>query len=487
MDKAKHVVIIGGGFAGINAAKRLAKEDEVTVTLIDRRNHHLFQPLLYQVAMAAISPADIAVPIRSILSGYDNIDVLLGVVTGVDLKNRKVRCDFGDLEYDYLISCAGATHSYFGNDQWEDHAPGLKSLEEATEIRKRMLIAYELAERETNPAVQKELLTFVIVGGGPTGVELAGALGEISRYTLERDFRNIDPRRTRIILVEGASRILNQFSEEMSEHASRELERLGVTIWTNSMVSDVDEHGVVVGEEVIRAQTVLWAAGVRPTEINYTLGAELDRGGRVVVQSDLSLEKFPEVFVVGDQASFSHTRDGKPLPGLAPVAIQQGRQAATNILRTIAGKTRKPFFYKDKGIMATIGRASAVLEVGKLKMSGFLAWIAWLIVHIYYLIGFRNRMMVLVQWAWSYMTVRRGARLITSKIWKTREWEMSIARGNTTDARKRVGLAGVSKKSKKSKKTATRKSGRASKKNTAGKKSTGSSKKKSATRSSRKK
>ena len=442
MNKPKHVVIIGGGFAGINAAKKLAKEDEVTVTLIDRRNHHLFQPLLYQVAMAAISPADIAVPIRSIVSGYDNIDVLLGVVTGVDLKKKKVLCDFGDVDYDYLISCAGATHSYFGNDQWEDYAPGLKSLEEATEIRKRMLIAYELAERETDPARQKELLTFVIVGGGPTGVELAGALGEISRYTLERDFRNIDPRRTRIILVEGASRILNQFSEEMSEHASRELERLGVTIWTNSMVSDVDDHGVVVGEEVIRAQTILWAAGVRPTEINYTLDAELDRGGRVIVQSDLSLENHPEVFVVGDQASFSHTRDGKPLPGLALVAIQQGRLAAINVLRTIAGKTRKPFFYKDKGIMATIGRASAVLEVGKLKMSGFLAWIAWLIVHIYYLIGFRNRMMVLVQWAWSYMTVRRGARLITSKIWKTREWEMSIARGNASAAKKRVGISG---------------------------------------------
>ncbi len=470
MNKPKHVVIIGGGFAGINAAKRLAKEDEVTVTLIDRRNHHLFQPLLYQVAMAAISPADIAVPIRSIVSGYDNIDVLLGVVTGVDLKNRKVICDFGDVDYDYLISCAGATHSYFGNDQWEDFAPGLKSLEEATEIRKRMLIAYELAERETDPAVQKELLTFVIVGGGPTGVELAGALGEISRYTLERDFRNIDPRRTRIILVEGASRILNQFSEEISEHASRELERLGVTIWTNSMVSDVDDHGVVVGKEVIRAQTVLWAAGVRPTEINYTLDTDLDRGGRVVVQSDLSLEKFPEVFVVGDQASFSHTRDGKPLPGLAPVAIQQGRLAATNVLRTIAGKTRKPFFYKDKGIMATIGRASAVLEVGKLKMSGFLAWVAWLIVHIYYLIGFRNRMMVLVQWAWSYMTVRRGARLITSKIWKTREWEMSIARGNASQAKKRVGLTGK----------------KATKKGLTRKKATGNSSKKSSRKPSKK-
>ncbi|MCB1170337.1 MAG: NAD(P)/FAD-dependent oxidoreductase [Leptospiraceae bacterium] len=473
MNKPKHVVIIGGGFAGINAAKRLAKEDEVTVTLIDRRNHHLFQPLLYQVAMAAISPADIAVPIRSILSGYDNIDVLLGVVTDIDLKNRKVHCDFGDLDYDYLISCAGATHSYFGNDQWEDYAPGLKSLEEATEIRKRMLIAYELAERETDPARQKELLTFVIVGGGPTGVELAGALGEISRYTLERDFRNIDPRRTRIILVEGASRILNQFSEEMSEHASRELERLGVTIWTNSMVSDVDDHGVVVGEEVIRAQTILWAAGVRPTEINYTLDTELDRGGRVKVQSDLSLEKYPEVFVVGDQASFAHTRDGKPLPGLAPVAIQQGRLAGTNILRTIAGKTRKPFFYKDKGIMATIGRASAVLEVGKFKISGFFAWIAWLIVHIYYLIGFRNRMMVLVQWAWSYMTVRRGARLITSKIWKTREWEMSIARGNEGKLKKRVGLAGPAGKKTASKSVAGKKSAsrKSAKKKSAKKKS----------------
>ena len=310
----EHIVIIGGGFGGLSFLKKARKSNH-KFTLIDKTNHHLFQPLLYQVATAVLSPADISVPIRNLFKNNKNVKVVLDEVVFINQENKSLllKSD-NEIKYDKLLISVGSSYSYFGNDQWEDFAPGLKSLEEATEIRKRMLIAYELAERETDPAVQKELLTFVIVGGGPTGVELAGALGEISRYTLERDFRNIDPRRTRIILVEGASRILNQFSEEISEHASRELERLGVTIWTNSMVSDVDDHGVVVGKEVIRAQTVLWAAGVRPTEINYTLDTDLDRGGRVVVQSDLSLEKFPEVFVVGDQASFSHTRDGKPSP-----------------------------------------------------------------------------------------------------------------------------------------------------------------------------
>lgn len=461
MSDVKHVVIAGGGgFAGLNAARKFKNRKDVRVTLIDRRNHHLFQPLLYQVAMAALSPADIATPVRSITSDCNNVDVLLGLILDVDLENQVVKCDFGNVSYDYLILAMGATHSYFGNDQWEDHAPGLKSLEEATEIRKRMLISYELAERETDPEVKKELLTFVIVGGGPTGVELAGALGEISRYTLSKDFRNIDPKRTRIILIEGAPRILGGFSEKLSAHASRELERLGVTIWTNSMVTEVNEHGVVAGDERIRAHTVLWAAGVRPSEINYRLNMEKDRAGRLIVQTDLSLPGFSNVFAVGDLAHFAHTESGQPLPGLAPVAMQQGKAAAENIIADIKKKERKMFKYRDKGMMATIGKASAVMEVGKWKQSGFIAWIAWLFVHIYYLIGFRNRMMVLMQWAWSYLTVRRGARLITSKVWKTRQLEDIVKAGGDRRKKPRDAAGSSSKKSaKKSARRPAKKSG----------------------------
>lgn len=424
----RRVVIVGGGFAGMRAARTLGNQPGVRVTLIDRRNHHLFQPLLYQVAMAALSPADIAVPIRSLMADYSNVDVILAPVLSVDLERRRVVCDYDEIPFDYLILACGATHSYFGRDDWEELAPGLKSIEEATEIRRRVFLSYELAEREKALEVQKELLTFIVVGGGPTGVELAGALGEISRYSLAKDFRNINPRRTRIILIEAGPRILPSFDAALSDHAARELERLGVTIWTNTKVTQVRSDGVVAGGENIRARTILWAAGVLASAVNRSLGRPLDRIGRVEVEEDLSLPGHPEVFVVGDQASFKHTGDGHPLPGLAPVALQQGRVAALNILASIRGKGRRPFRYLDKGSLATIGRADAVLEVGKVRMQGLIAWLAWLFVHILYLIGFRNRLMVLMQWGWSYLNFRRGARLIRSKIWKTRELEATLDR-----------------------------------------------------------
>ncbi|MBX7056933.1 MAG: NAD(P)/FAD-dependent oxidoreductase [Leptospirales bacterium] len=418
MDSNKRVLIVGGGFAGINAARNLGNLKGVHVTIIDRRNHHLFQPLLYQVAMAALSPADIATPIRAVLSGCRNVDVLLGNVTGIDLQRRIARTSFADIPYDYLILACGANQSYFGHSEWEESAPGLKSLEEATEIRRRMLIAYELAERERNPAVQKEYLTFIIVGGGPTGVELAGAIGEISRYTITRDFRHVDPRQTRVILIEGGPRILPTFDPELSARARRGLEKLGVTVWTGSVVSDVRPDGVRVGKEFVNARTVLWAAGVAPAEINQGLKLELDRAGRIMVEADLSVKGHPEVFVLGDQCNFSHGLE-RPLPGLAPVAIQMGRFSARQIAADLKGKPRKNFHYVDKGTMATIGRADAVVSAGPLKLSGFLAWLGWLFVHIFFLIGFRNRVSVFLQWAYSYLSLSRGARLITSRHWRS--------------------------------------------------------------------
>ncbi len=416
--ETKRVVIIGGGFAGINAAKTLGGKKGVRVTLVDRRNHHLFQPLLYQVAMAALSPADIAVPIRAILSGYKNVDVLLGNVTGIDYKSKVVKADFGDLSYDYVILACGASHSYFGHNEWEPHAPGLKSLEEATEIRRRVLTAFEMAEREKDREKQRELLTFIVVGAGPTGVELAGALGEISRYTLGRDFRNIDPSRARVILIEGGPRILPTFHASLSEKAARALESLGVTIWTSSVVTDVRADGLSIGKESIAAKTIVWAAGVQPSELNKSLGVELDRGGRIVVEEDLSVKGFPEVFATGDQAHFSHKLT-EPVPGLCPAAIQEGKHAASNILLDLKGKKRKAFRYLDKGTMATIGRSFGIVQTKSLKLGGFIAWLGWLFVHIFYLIGFRNRLIVFIQWAWSYVTLSRGARLITSREWRT--------------------------------------------------------------------
>jgi NADH dehydrogenase len=412
----QRVLIIGGGFGGLNAAKELGSAPDIDVTLIDRRNHHLFQPLLYQVATAGLSPAEIAAPIRSILSKHANIRVLQGEVTAIHAERNQVIADFGTFEFDWLIVACGAQDTYFGHDDWEEFAPGLKNLEQATEIRRRILLAFEEAERSDDLGLRKYYLTFVIVGGGPTGVELAGAIGEMSRFTLARDFRKIDSKLARVILIESGTRILGAFSPEQSSRATRDLESLGVQVWTNSTVTQVDREGVFVGKEHVRAATVLWAAGVRATGLNRTFNAELDRQGRVVVGPDLTLPGHANVFVLGDGA---HVEEGgKPLPGLASVAMQQGRYAARTILGDLAGRPRVPFHYLNKGQMATIGRSRAVAEMGKFRLGGFLAWLAWLVVHIYYLTGFKNRFFVVVQWAMSYLTYRRGARLIVSKDWR---------------------------------------------------------------------
>ena len=411
------VVIVGGGFAGLNLAKGLGNVADIEVTLLDRTNHHLFQPLLYQVAMAGLSPADIAVPIRSLLSQYRNIQVLQGEVLSLKLDRKIVVTDFGELDFDYLILACGARHSYFGHDEWEEHAPGLKTLEQATEIRRRVLSAYEEAERINSAEATKRLLTFVIVGGGPTGVELAGAIGEMSRFTLARDFRNIDAASARVLLLEAGPRILPMFSAQQSARATRDLEQLGVQIWTESAVTKIDGEGVEIGNERITSATVLWAAGVKASSLGQEAGFEVDRQGRVIVETDLSVKGYPHIFVAGDQASFTH-QTGKPLPGTAPVAMQQGQYLAQIIRHELAGHSRKPFHFVDKGQMATIGRSRAVVEVGRFKLSGFFAWMMWLVVHIYFLTGFKNRLLVVLQWAWSYLSFRRGARLIVNKEWR---------------------------------------------------------------------
>lgn len=419
MGEPIHVVIVGGGFGGLEAAKALARggRDNLRITVVDRRNHHLFQPLLYQVAMAGLSPADITMPIRTVLKSYRKVSVRLATVTAVVPEDKRIETSEGPLDYDYLILAGGATHAYFGRDEWEEHAPGLKTIEQATEIRRRVLRAFERAELEPNPQRQRELLTFIVVGGGPTGVEMAGALGELSRYTLARDFRRIDPSRTRVLLIEGGPRILPAFDEELSRDAARSLEKLGVNVWTDARVTEMDDEGVWVGEERVKAATVLWAAGVKANRLNRHLGPQLDRSGRVPVKSDLSIEGHPEIFVVGDQALIVDS-NGEEVPGVAPAAIQSGRTAAKNILHDLREEHREDFVYFDKGLMATIGRADAVVQAGNLHTSGFVAWVAWCFVHILYLIGFRNRILVFVQWVWSYFRYRRGARLITERDWR---------------------------------------------------------------------
>ncbi|MBC7817958.1 MAG: NAD(P)/FAD-dependent oxidoreductase [Planctomycetaceae bacterium] len=426
-----HVLIIGGGFAGLNAAKGLGGIAGVEVTLVDRSNHHLFQPLLYQVAMAGLSPADIAAPIRSLLSRYRNIRVLQGEVHSLDLNRKVAVADFGEVAFDYLILACGACHSYFGHDEWEEHAPGLKNLEQATEIRRRVLSAYEQAERSNSPEDRKRCLTFVIVGGGPTGVELAGAIGEMSRFTLAKDFRNINPTQARVILLEAGPRILPMFSEQSAATAARDLEQLGVQVWTASAVTKIDADGVEIGSERIRAATVLWAAGVQASPLGKTTALEVDRQGRVHVEPDLSVKGHPNVFVAGDQASFTH-QTSRPLPGTAPVAMQQGRYLARLIRDDLANKPRRPFHFVDKGQMATIGRSRAIVEIGRLKMAGFIAWVLWLVVHIYYLTGFKNRLLVVLQWAWSYLSFRRGARLIVNKEWRLNPVDQQNSPPNNT-------------------------------------------------------
>ncbi|MEI8185641.1 MAG: NAD(P)/FAD-dependent oxidoreductase [Chlorobiaceae bacterium] len=413
----KQVVIVGGGFAGLNAARILGNNVDIEVTLIDRKNYHLFQPLLYQVAMAALGEGDIAAPLRNMLANYRNITVFKGIVTNADIENKIVMTDFGNIHYDYLILACGVQHHYFGNNQWEEYAPGLKTLAQAKEIRRRVMEAYERAERTKDTVERKKLLTFVIVGGGPTGVELAGSIGEMSRYTLSKFYRNIDPKLTRIFIVEAAPRILGSFDPELASKATRSLEKLGVQVWTNSMVSNVDENGVQIGKERIEAATVLWAAGVTAIEIGRTIGLETDRIGRIVVGEDLSVPGHPEIFVGGDLAHFV-IANGTTLPGLAPVALQQGRTIGKNILLDLKVKTRKLFRYRDKGQMATIGKNKAIVEFGSIKFDGILAWFTWLLVHIYFLTSFRHRVFVLMQWGWSYFTFSYGARLIVNKEWR---------------------------------------------------------------------
>jgi NADH dehydrogenase len=408
-----HVVIVGGGFGGLYAARAL-RDVDVEVTLLDRRNHHVFQPLLYQVATAALSPGDIASPIRWILRRQKNVEVLLAEVRRVDAARRVLILDHGEMSYDFLILATGATHAYFGHDEWQVAAPGLKTLEDALEIRRRVLLAYEHAERESDPAKRDALLTFVVIGGGPTGAEMAGALAEISRQSLARNFRHFDPSSARIILIEAGPSILSTFPETLREAAARDLQRLGVEVRTGRAVTGVSNGRVEVGSDSIAAATVLWAAGVAASPVGATLGVPTDRAGRVIVQPDLTIPGHRELFVIGDLASVP-APNGRPLPGVAQVAIQTGRHAAANIRRALAGRPYLPFVYKDLGNMATIGRASAIADFGWLRLKGWIAWLAWLFVHIMNLIGFRNRLVVLVQWAWAYFSYQRAIRLITSR------------------------------------------------------------------------
>ncbi len=404
-----HVVVLGGGFGGL-AITRALRRAPVRITLIDRRNHHLFQPLLYQVATAGLSPGDIASPIRRILRHQKNVLVLMAEATRIDPAKKKVHLADGELSFDYLVVTTGVTHSWFGNEEWARHAPGLKTIEDALEIRKRIFLAYEAAEREPDPETRREWMTFVVVGGGPTGVELAGALGEISRFALSNDFRRIDPAQAKILLLEGGERILSQFDRRLSEKAAGQLAALGVEIRTGSYVSSIDGEGVVLGGDKIRARTVLWSAGVAGTPLAATLNVPLDRQGRVRVEPDLALPGHPDIFVIGDLAATEPA-----LPGVAPVAMQGGKHVARVIRGRLRGEVRGEFRYRDKGMMATIGRSAAIAHVGSLKLSGFPAWLMWLGIHILFLIGFRNRFGVLFEWAWAWVTYERGARLITGE------------------------------------------------------------------------
>jgi NADH:ubiquinone reductase (H+-translocating) len=413
LNPEPRIVIVGGGFGGLNAARALAGQ-RVAVTLLDRHNYHLFQPLLYQVATASLSPGDIASPIRSILRHQQNVEVLLADVQTIDPASHRVLIDGAEpIPYDYLVIASGAAHAYFGHAEWAERAPGLKTLDDALEMRRRVLLAFEAAERETDPVRQQRLLTFVIVGAGPTGVELAGALAEIARQSLRKNFRRIRPESARIVLVEGGPHVLPTFPEPLRGAARRSLERLGVDVRTGSVVTSVDEDGVAIGAERISARTVLWAAGVAASPIARSLGVPLDRAGRVTPEPTLALASHPEIFVVGDICAF--VQDGKPLPGVAQVAMQQGTRAGRNILRAIAGQPLEPFRYKDYGIMATIGRGAAVGDVFGLKISGYVAWLFWIFLHIFWLIGFRNRFVVMTEWAWAYFTHQRRVRLITGE------------------------------------------------------------------------
>lgn len=419
-----HVVIIGGGFAGLYLAKGL-KRAAVQVTVIDRRNHHLFQPMLYQVAMAALNPSDIASPIRSILRTQRNAEVLLGEVTRIDPAARTVHlADGATIPYDYCAVATGARHAYFGHNEWEALAPGLKSIEDALEIRRRVLLAFERAEREPDPKLRHLYLTFVVIGGGPTGVEVAGALAEIRRYALARDFRHIDPREASVVLLEGGPRILSTYPPELSERAKHELRELGVEVRENTLVTAVHEDSVEASGWRIPSTTVVWAAGNQASPLLKTIGAPLDRQGRVIVEPDCTAPGHPELFILGDAAAHQHAGASTAVPAVCPAAIQMGQYAARAIRASIAGRQRVPFRYWNKGELAVIGRGQAVANLGRLHFGGFLAWLTWIFIHIAYLIGFRNRVLVLIEWGWSYLTYGSGARLITGE---TGEYAARIA------------------------------------------------------------
>ena len=407
-----HIVIIGGGFAGLYTARGL-KHVPADVTVVDRHNYHLFQPLLYQVATAGLNPSDIAAPIRSILRRQRNVNVVLGEAVSVDAAQKRVNLDDGStLTYDFLVVATGATHSYFGHPEWEQYAPGLKTIDDALEIRRRVLLAFEAAEREEDPAVQKALLTFVVIGAGPTGVELAGTLAEIARKTMVRDFRRIRPESARVILLEGRERVLPPYPPDLSEKARQQLVELGAEVITDAIVTDINDREVRFGDRTIATRTVLWGAGVQASPLARSLGVPLDRAGRVIVEPDLTIPGHPDVFVIGDLAA-KQQHDGSFVPGVAPAAIQEGQHTALNLDRAVEGQPLRAFKYRDKGSLATIGRAAAVADFGRVRFGGFLAWMAWLVIHIFFLIGFRNRFLVITQWAWAYLTYQRAARLIT--------------------------------------------------------------------------
>jgi NADH:quinone reductase (non-electrogenic) len=425
MPPPPHVVVVGAGFAGLYCTRELRRAP-VRVTVVDRRNHHLFQPLLYQVATAGLNPADIAVPIRSFLRRQTNLDVLLSEVQGFDLESKRVLLAGGEaVAYDQLLVATGATHSYFGKVEWARFAPGLKTVEDALEIRRRVLVAFEEADREPDPRRREALLTFVIVGAGPTGVELAGAIAEIARHTLASEFRRIDPRRARILLLEGLGHVLPTYAPDLSDAARRQLESLGVEVRTSTLATGIDADGVTIGDERVSSHTVLWGAGVAASPLARMLGAPLDRAGRVKVNPDLTVPGHEDVYVAGDLAA-ALQEDGRPVPGVAPAAIQEGRHVARNIAAALRGEPRRPFHYEDKGILATIGRARAVGQIGRFHVTGLVAWLAWLFVHIFFLIGFRNRFAVILQWAWSYATWGRGARLIVDT---AEQWQLAAADG----------------------------------------------------------
>lgn len=428
MNNKPKVVIIGGGFGGLRAAKALARK-AVDVTLIDRKNHHVFQPLLYQVATAVLSPGEIAQPIRRILHRYDNIEVILGEVTGIDKGKQTVKLAEGsEIGYDYLIVAAGARHSYFGHDDWERFAPGLKTLEDAVEMRRRILLTFENAEREAYLTGVKKQLTFVVVGGGPTGVELAGAIADIARQALAKDFKVIDTTKARVILFEGSEHVLGTFARDLSESAKQQLESLGVEVRLNSFVTEIEASRVKVGDEWIDCDVVLWATGVAASPLGRTLGVETDKAGRILVERDLSVPGYKNVFVIGDMVWLLQ-ENGEPVPGVSPAAMQMGRLAAANILSDVNGEPRQDFRYVNKGTMATIGRSKAIAEAAGLKFRGFIAWLMWLFLHVFFLIGFRNRFVVMFEWFWAYLTRERSARLITGDA-----EELVDARHSTSDA-----------------------------------------------------